>query len=207
VGWCGLNECNQDIVDKITQLDDVQRAMFLAAKALDPTRPVLDTSGYSHRIAESDAYDCHNYEQDLAKFRKTRGGLAQALKADGRSGWSIPYRGQPFMNSEFGGIWWNPADAKNSAAWGYGKRPRTIEEFYKRFAGLCGTLLADPDIFGYCYTQLTDVFQEVNGLFTFDRLPKFDLARLRMIQSRPAAAETARLKPRKTRSSRRTQSK
>ncbi len=192
VGWCGLNECNQDITDKITQLDDVQRAMFLAAKALDPTRPVLDTSGYAHRVAESDVQDCHNYEQDVTKFRADRGGLATILKNahDPKlRTWDIAYRGQPFMNSEFGGIWWNPADAENLEAWGYGDRPKTIEEFYKRFEGLCSSLLDDPDMFGYCYTQLTDVFQEVNGIYTFDRQAKFDLNRLRAIQSRAAAIE------------------
>jgi beta-glucuronidase len=44
-------------------------------------------------------------------------------------------------------------------------------------------------MFGYCYTQLTDVYQEQNGIYTFDRQPKFDLARLRAIQQRPAAIE------------------
>ena len=46
-------------------------------------------------------------------------------------------------------------------------------------------------MFGYCYTQLTDVYQEENGLFFFDRRAKFDLARLRAVQTRPAAIETA----------------
>jgi len=46
-------------------------------------------------------------------------------------------------------------------------------------------------MFGYCYTQLTDVFQEENGVFFFDRSPKFDLERLRAIQQRAAAIERA----------------
>jgi hypothetical protein len=44
-------------------------------------------------------------------------------------------------------------------------------------------------MFGYFYTQLTDVFQEQNGIYTFDRQAKFDLARLRQIQGRTAAIE------------------
>jgi hypothetical protein len=166
---------------------------------MDTTRPVLDASGYSHRVRETDVYDCHDYSQDPAELR-TR----QALLADGKpyqnaspgKTWSLPYRGQPFFVSEFGGTWWNPAAAADpsgtrKASWGYGKAPATLEEFYQRFAGLCSVLLDDANMFGYCYTQLTDVFQEQNGIFYFDRSVKFDLERLRKIQTRPAAIEDA----------------
>ena len=47
------------------------RGMFLAAKAMDTTRPVLDASGYSHRVPEADVYDSHDYEQDVADLRGT----------------------------------------------------------------------------------------------------------------------------------------
>ena len=50
-------------------------------------------------------------------------------------------------------------------------------------------LLDNPDMFGYCYTQLTDVFQEQNGIYTFERKEKFDLSRMRSIQQRQAAIE------------------
>jgi len=102
---------------------------------------------------------------------------------------SLPYRGQLFFVSEFGGIWWNPEAPEGEASWGYGKRPKTVEEFYTRFEGLCNALLDNPDMFGYCYTQLTDIHQEQNGLFYFDRRPKFDNAKLHAIQTRPAAIE------------------
>ena len=102
---------------------------------------------------------------------------------------SIPYRGQPFFCSEFGGIWWNPDVKPGDFSWGYGERPKSIEEFYERFEKLCAALLDDPAMFGYCYTQLTDVYQEQNGIYTFDRRAKFDLDRIRAIQQRPAAIE------------------
>ncbi len=73
---------------------------------------------------------------------------------------------------------------------GYGERPRSVEEFLDRFTGLVDVLLDDPDMFGYCYTQLTDVFQERNGVYAFDRAEKFDTAVLRRAQQRPAASET-----------------
>ena len=60
---------------------------------------------------------------------------------------------------------------------------------FMRFEGLCNALLDNPAMFGYCYTQLTDVYQEQNGIYTFDRRAKFDLERLRRIQGRPAAVE------------------
>ncbi len=192
IGWCPLNETWQPLTDRVTVLDDVTRGLFLATKAMDATRPVLDTSGYSHRVAEADVYDNHDYEQDVAKFAARHAGLADGKpylnRAQDRD-ISIPYRGQPFMVSEFGGIWWNPDAREGEASWGYGNRPASIEEFYRRFEGLCNVLLDDPRMFGYCYTQLTDVYQEQNGIYKFDRSAKFDLARLHAIQTRPAAIE------------------
>jgi beta-galactosidase/beta-glucuronidase len=198
IGWCPMNETWQAYGDRITALDDVMRGMFLATKAFDTSRPVLDTSGYAHRIAESDVFDSHDYEQDPHEFAAHYARLSEGDPYVNRSdttgeSWSIAYRGQPFFVSEFGGIWWNPAEAGRpqsaSESWGYGDRVRDIEEFYARFEGLVAVLLDHPDMFGYCYTQLTDVFQEQNGIFRFDRTPKFDLARIRAAQLRPAAIE------------------
>lgn len=192
IGWCPLNETWQLLTDKITVLDDVTRGMFLATKALDQTRPVLDASGYSHRVPEADVYDSHNYEQDPVRFAALMAPLAQGkpyLNTRNGQPISIPYRGQPYFCSEFGGTWWNPDAREGEASWGYGDRPRTLDEFYARFEALCGALLDNPLMFGYCYTQLTDVFQEQNGIYRFDRRPKFDLARLRAIQGRKAAIE------------------
>lgn len=191
VGWCGINETAEVRSDRIPVLDDVIRGMFLAAKAIDRTRPVLDASGYSHRVPETDVYDAHDYEQDPGVFRANHAGLEAGKPFyNGRGAdWSTPYGGQPFFVSEFGGAWWNPDATPGTASWGYGNRPRTADEFLARFEALCGVLLEHPAMFGYCYTQLTDVFQEQNGLFRFDRTPKFDLARLRIAQQRRAAIE------------------
>jgi hypothetical protein len=99
--------------------------------------------------------------------------------------------GQPYMVSEFGGIWWNPGQRSDEEGWGYGKHPASAEEFVARFRGLTEALLNNPKIFGFCYTQLTDIEQEVNGLYTYDRKPKFDPAVLHEINAQPAAIETA----------------
>ena len=55
--------------------------------------------------------------------------------------------------------------------------------------GLCDVLLSNPHMFGYCYTQLTDVFQEQNGIYHFDRRTKFDMKRIRAVQQKKAAIE------------------
>ncbi|MFE1290600.1 glycoside hydrolase family 2 protein [Streptomyces sp. NPDC058751] len=198
VGWCPLNETYQNLHDRITVLDDVTHAMFLATKQADPTRPVIDASGYAHRVPETDVYDSHCYEQDPAAFAKIMNGLAENRPyvntgPEGRT-WSVPYRGQPYFCSEFGGIWWDPEAAAaagddSASSWGYGERPRTEAEFMERFRGLTGVLLEDPGMFGYCYTQLTDVFQERNGVYRFDRSEKADTAALREAQLRRAAYE------------------
>ena len=85
----------------------------------------------------------------------------------------------------------NPNACPDEFSWGYGERPRSIEEFYDRFEQLCSILLDDPAMFGYCYTQLTDVYQEQNGIYDFNRGTKFDMARIRAVQNRPAAIELA----------------
>jgi beta-galactosidase/beta-glucuronidase len=202
VGWCPMNETWQTLTDNITDLDDVTRGMYLATKAMDTTRPVLDTSGYSHRVIEADVYDSHDYTQDPDTFEERQAGLAEgkpyindasqwglSKRLVGNTQWSIPYRGQPYFVSEFGGIWWNPEIKEGEDSWGYGDRPTSLDEFYDRFERLCAILLDDVNMFGYCYTQLTDIYQEQNGIYKYDRSLKFDMERIRNAQIRPAAIE------------------
>ncbi|MCC7262355.1 MAG: beta-galactosidase [Candidatus Latescibacteria bacterium] len=181
VGWCPFNET------PTSQNPELLRLVFRATKAADPTRPVIDTSGYVH--VETDIYDCHSYEQDPQKF-------AALFAPYGKGGevWrnfpqaDAQYRGQPYFVSEYGGIWWNPGQ-QDQQAWGYGQRPTTEAEFLARYRALTETLLSNPRMFGFCYTQLTDVEQEVNGLYTYDRRPKFDPALIRRINTQRAASE------------------
>ena len=102
-----------------------------------------------------------------------------------------PYAGQPYFVSEYGGIWWNPGQ-QDDRAWGYGgmgARPRNVEEFVARYRALTETLLKHPRMCAFCYTQLTDVEQEVNGLYTYDRQRKFDPQLIREINVQKAAIE------------------
>ena len=83
-------------------------------------------------------------------------------------------------------IKWNPSDENG---WGYGNDPKTEEEFLKRYENLTNVLLSNEDIFGFCYTQLYDVEQEVNGLMTYDRNFKFYPENIRKINTKKAAIE------------------
>ena len=75
-------------------------------------------------------------------------------------------------------------------AWSYGQAALTLEEFYERYRGLTHALLDNPCIMGFCYTQLTNVEQEQNGLYTYaDRTPKFDISVIAEINRKPAAIE------------------
>ncbi len=198
VGWCPLNETGQNIAKHITVLDDITHGMYLATKAMDLSRPVLDTSGYSHRVVDADIYDSHDYIDEaewtvgFPNFQTRHAAMADG-KAHSNQGllWSVPYRGQPYWVSEFGGFKWvleeDRAGTENT--WGYGGAPTSLEDFYVRFEAVCDTLLDNPHMFGYCYTQLTDIPPELNGIFTYDRRLKFDAARLKAIQTKQAAIE------------------
>jgi hypothetical protein len=66
-------------------------------------------------------------------------------------------------------------------AWGYSGVEKTAEDAVARLRGLYEGIARIPVIGGICYTQLTDVEQEVNGLMTYDRKPKFDTKAIKEI--------------------------
>jgi hypothetical protein len=153
-------------------------------KVLDPTRPVIDTSGWYHSTEETDIYDIHDYDQDPRTFKKRWD--KKVTKEPNNPDDERWAKDKPFFVSEYGGIGWYGDD---KSAWGYGNSPKSLEEFYERYAGLTNALLDNPNMFGFCYTQLTDVEQEKNGIYTYDRKPKFDIMRIRKINIRKAAYE------------------
>ena len=187
IGWCPYNERHD------WKNAETLRIPYRLSKALDPTRPVIDTSGYRH--VETDIYDVHDYEQNVEMFRARYQPLAEGKEVNiyqdrGRD-WDIPHADQPFYVSEYGGIWWNP-DQQDEKAWGYGgkdARPRSEAEFLARYRALTEALLFNPGVCGFCYTQITDVEQEVNGLCYYNRQPKFDPALIRAINAQKAAIE------------------
>ncbi len=182
VGWCPFNETWDR--DGTKQDDQVLRITYNVTKAIDKTRPVIDTSGNFHVV--TDIFDIHDYEQDpikfAAKFEEMKNGGQPYVNFSDRQ----QYKGQPYFVSEFGGIWWNP---EREEGWGYGERPKSEEEFIERYRGMIEALLSNPQICAFCYTQLYDVEQEVNGLYTYDRKPKFDAELIKGINQQKASIE------------------
>ena len=182
VGWCPFNETWDEKGRK--QDDEVLETVYKVTKALDSTRPCIDTSGNFH--VATDIFDVHDYEQDPGKFAASY----RSLPIDGtfydRFAERQKYRkGQPMFVSEYGGIRWT----KDQEGWGYGVGPATEQEFLERLKGLTDALLDNRCMLGLCYTQLTDVEQEQNGLYTYDRKPKFDPTVIHAIFARKAAIE------------------
>jgi len=184
IGWCPVNErWGENYPGTI-------EGIFHLTKRLDPTRLVIDSSGGYHE-ASPDVYDSHNYDQAVPKFKAAFDGLLrspQEVFVNGEKDKHTPYKGQPYFVSEYGGIWWNPGQ-KDDKAWGYGDRPRSEDEFKNRYIALTDALLFNPGVAGFCYTQLYDVEQEVNGLYTFDRKPKFAPVFFREINQQRAQIE------------------
>ena len=187
IGWCPFNETWDR--DHRKQDDNVLRAVYLATKSAAPTRPCIDTSGNYH--VATDIYDVHDYEQNVEIFKNhydelSNGGELWDQVNHRGTGVRQQYDGKlPVFISEYGGIGWT----KEEKAWGYGNMPKSEEEFIERFRGLTSAILDNPRIMGLCYTQLTNVEQEQNGLYTYDRQPKFDVNIFREVLTKKAAIE------------------
>ena len=145
-------------------------AMMLTTKALDPTRLVLDNDGWEHTCG--DLITIHDYTQDGQQlkemFKDMESILAIKMKphdkglfADGYC-----YQGQPILLSEFGGV-------KNE--------PAHPSRFAEKLGEVIGAVRESPLLCGYCYTQLTDIENETNGLLTYGREPKIPLETIRKI--------------------------
>ncbi len=173
IGWCAFNETEKN------KSAELQQMMWNVTKAVDPTRPALETSGWSHTLPQPEVLDAHDYEANPPALRQRwMERLSVGAKMAPRD------RGLPFMVSEIGGIGW-----ATDGGWGYGKGPETLDQFYLRYQGTLDAMLDNPHLFGFCYTQLTDIEQEKNGLYYYDRKPKFDVKKLHEITSRQAAYE------------------
>ena len=184
IGWCPFNETWD--IDGRKQYDHVISIIYKVTKHMDETRPCIDTSGNFHTI--TDIYDVHDYEQDYHVFKENY----DKLMTEGMLYERFPDR-QMYSGkgcawvSEYGGLQWSRGDRGD--AWGYGNAPKSEEDFIERYAGLTNALLDNYRMFGFCYTQLYDIEQEQNGLYYYDRTPKFDPEIFRKINSRKAAIE------------------
>ena len=188
IGWCPTNE-TWDRHGR-QQFNPFLDGIYDITKAIDKTRPVITSSG-SYPTERTDVHDVHDYEQDPEKFRSYYSEIENGIVRDQIQRKSprrqISKTNLPIFVSEYGGIGW--VMKEDATAWGYGKSVEGEDEFFERLEGLTDALLENKNIFAYCYTQLTDVEQEQNGLLTYDRKFKFDPERYKRIFAKKAAIE------------------
>ena len=192
IGWCPFNETTDLwLTNYKRQNNALLRIVYEQTKLADPTRPCIDTSGHFHVV--TDIFDVHDYEQDPIVFKEKYDKLPNENVLIDRHSARQTWKGEPVFMSEYDGIGFNLEvnDNKNrKKAWSYGNATATFDEFYNRYEGLTTAILDNPKMIGFCYTQLTDVEQEVNGLFTYNgREPKFDMEIISRINKKKAAIE------------------
>ena len=151
VVWVPFNEAwSQFDTEKIAAL----------TKDSDPTRLVNPASGGNYRYC-GDIMDVHNYPGPLMKFT-SKGRMIDVLGEYG--GLGLPVEGHL----------WQP-----DRNWGYigYKTPEEVISKYEEFAATLAGMVPEG-VSGAVYTQTTDCETEVNGLMTYDRIPKLDIPRL-----------------------------
>ncbi|WP_233159979.1 glycoside hydrolase family 2 protein [Pseudonocardia sp. MH-G8] len=166
-------------------------ALYHLTKSLDGSRPVISNDGWE--ITETDIWGVHDYAPRGESLRERYDGAAAVDRVlddrwPGRKkvvlGDPVD-RGQPVVLTEFGGLSYAPAAGEKWFGYGTVGSP---EELAERLRELVDAVLDNPELAGFCYTQLTDTEQERNGLLTEDREPKLPVSTIREILTRPAAA-------------------
>ncbi|KIL40915.1 glycoside hydrolase family 2 [Gordoniibacillus kamchatkensis] len=149
--------------------------IYHLTKSIDPSRPVIVNDGWEHTV--SDILTLHDYEESgdafLSRYADKQAIVNNEITFNN---WKYAlaqgyeYKGQPIIVSEFGGIAF-----QTEKGWGYGNQVAGEEAFIERFRKITQAIKSIDYICGYCYTQITDVQQEMNGLLTEGRSPKIPL--------------------------------
>ena len=184
ITWTPFNESwGVSAIMENTAQQQFTEAIYHLTKSLDPYRPVISNDGWEH--AMSDIITLHDYEENGEGFLERYGKRLNEILAN-----KIPhnnsrfafakgygYQGQPVIISEYGGI----AFSNRGEGWGYGNKVASAEDFLKRFESVTGAIKNIDSICGYCYTQVSDVQQEVNGIMDMERNFKVNPEALRKI--------------------------
>jgi beta-galactosidase/beta-glucuronidase len=180
VAWVPLNESwgvTNIIVDKQQQYHAL--SLYHLTKSLDPTRPVISNDGWE--LVTTDLVTIHDYEWRKEALEERYAAVESALTVKPGNRMILvpgfPYEGQPILVTEFGGISFKVNEWEG---WGY-SGAENEEDFALRLKNVIVPMLQSPVVQGFCYTQLTDVEQEINGLLTYDRKPKLPLETIRAI--------------------------
>lgn len=190
--WCPLNEtCSPNPMALSARFPNMAAlqayrdhltALGELTKSIDPGRPFSDTSGFLH--VKTDLWSVHCYSKDIQDMKKrlfpeNGGVMVHAPSVE------TGYCGQPYLCNEFGGFMYIAPERRGECnRWGYhGLDLQTPAEWAQKIREQIQFLISTPEIGGYCYTQLTDVEQEQNGIYHFDRSLKCDMAEIREIFS------------------------
>lgn len=160
--------------------------IYHLTKSIDRYRPVIVNDGWEHTV--SDIITLHDYEEVGETFYKrymefkeqilTTEVYHSSSKSALANGFA--YKGQPIIISEYGGIAFNNDDS----GWGYGNKVNTKEDFIRRFDEITTAVKELPYCCGFCYTQVSDVQQEINGLMDMERNFKVDPKVIKEINER-----------------------
>ena len=182
VTWTAFNESWG--IERIYGDKQIQRfteAIYHLTKAFDGMRPVIVNDGWEHTV--SDILTLHDYEETGEVFSeryRDKDAIIENRKPFNRDRYAFArgysYKGQPIIISEYGGIAFCGGEG-----WGYGNGVNSEAEFLHRFKNITDAIRELPYCVGYCYTQVTDVQQEINGLFTMAREPKVNIDEVRRI--------------------------
>ena len=156
------------------------KSLYYLTKAMDPSRLVSTNDGWEN-MSDSDILAIHDYASQGAALKEkynesTYNDAFQTFRrvlAEGNS-----YCGQPVLLTEFGGIMFEKD--QQGGNWGYNSAAKNDEELLSRLRELTDGIY-EADFQGFCYTQLTDVQQEVNGLLDADHQPKVDADKIRKV--------------------------
>ncbi len=189
ITWVPLNESwgVPEIASSKCQQDH-SLSLYYLTKSLDPTRLVNSNDGWQY--TKTDICGVHNYmhghKDDLKQHQKYIDDLSTVEKITtampaGREIYvtDFKYSGEVIMLTEFGGISYI---LNKEQGWGY-TSVNDEETFLSEYQRMIDAINHSSCIQGFCYTQLTDVFQEVNGLVTFDRKVKVDLEKIKAINN------------------------
>jgi beta-galactosidase/beta-glucuronidase len=190
VAWVPFNESwgVPDLPESSAQRHYVQ-SLYHLTKAIDPSRPVIGNDGWES--VATDIIGIHDYDDQPARMG-ARYGLndieSRLLQRERPGGRLLRLGGEdttchhPIMLTEFGGIAFGGANE----SWGY-SRTDTDDQFFERYRALLECVRSLPALAGFCYTQLTDTYQEVNGLLYADRTPKLPIEQIASATSGSAA--------------------
>jgi beta-galactosidase/beta-glucuronidase len=176
VVWAPVNESDGLSPDPADFLEHV----YNLTHALDATRPVVTNDGWEHTT--TDLCTLHDYASPRIlrdRYRTIESALDPSVRTRPPYLSGYAYRGEPIVVSEFGGV---ALAGAGGTSYSEADGPAGLLQAYRE---MVEALMAPGPVEGFCYTQLTDVEQERNGLLTFDREPKVDPAALSPITNTP----------------------